>query len=138
MANDIDSIVSGERTIEMKHPGNGALLGIRVSIMSITDPRMKKIRRQITDERLRLEARGKNFKADDIEDNRNKVTFSAMTGWEWYGKNADGEQITFRGTVPEFNRKNVYDVFDSKEWFRDQIDEEIGQEKDFFEVSPEI
>lgn len=139
MANDLDDIVSHERTIEIHHPGDeDTKLGVRVTIMSLSDPRMKRIRRQITDERLKLDARGKNFKADDLEDNRNKVTFSAMTGWEWYGKNSKGEQITFKGKVPEFNRKNVFELFDAKEWFRDQIDAEIAEEKDFFEVSPSI
>ena len=130
---DISGIKSSERIIEMMHPATKELLGIRVSLMSLDDPRMKKIKRKITDDRLHLEARGKHFKAEQIDDNRNALTFGAMTGWDWYG-----QDVTFKGQKPEFNRANVYSVFDELTWFRDQLDEEIGETKAFFAVSETI
>ncbi|WP_128370574.1 hypothetical protein [Mesorhizobium sp. M1A.F.Ca.ET.072.01.1.1] len=138
---DISGIQPGERFIEITHPGNGRNIGVRVSIMSINDERMKPLKKQITNERLRLEARGKNFKADDIEDNANELTFKAMTGWQWYKINADGkedekgEQATFNGKVPDFNRASVISVFTKLPWLRNQIDEAISEEKDFFTAS---
>lgn len=139
---DISVYQPSERIIEITSPGRDVKnLGIRVSLMSIADPRMKRIKRKIQDRKLHLEARGKNFKADEIEDNRNDITFEAMTGWQWYkidadgNEAADGEQATFHGKVPAFVRKEVYGVFDELSWFRDQIDEAIGEEKDFFAQS---
>lgn len=139
---DISNYKPSERVLEIVHPGRNAVnLGIRVSFMSIADPRMKKIKRSIQNRKLQLDARGKNFKADEIEENRNDITFEAMTGWEWYkidkdgNEAADGEQANFHGKVPAFARREVYAVFDELSWFRDQIDEAIGEEKDFFALS---
>ena len=119
-----------ERVIEITHPGTGDPIGVRVSLMSITDARMVKIKRKIQDERLRLEARGKNFKADDIEENRNELSFRAMTGWEWYdGANFKGDKN------PVFNRATVDTVLTELPWFRDQIEEGVSDEKSFFTTS---
>lgn len=128
---DIGNIASSERTIDILHPGTKEPLGITVSLMHIDDPRLKKLKRRITDERLRLEQRGKAFKAEDIEENKNNLLFSAMTDWHW-GKDADGDQNTFRGEVPEFNRRNVVDVLDDKPWFAEQINEAVSDTEAFF------
>lgn len=130
---DISAIKTVERVVEITHPATKEPLGIRVSLMSIDDPRMKKLKRQITDRRLQLEARGKHFKADDIDENRNALAFSAMTGWEWYGKD-----VSFKGNKPAFDRVSVYAVFDELTWFRDHIETEISETKDFFAVSETI
>jgi len=130
---DISAIKSAERMVEIVHPATKEPLEIRVTLMSLDDERMKKIKRSITDRRLHLEARGKHFKADEIEDNRNALAFSAMTGWEWYGKD-----VSFKGKKPDFNRASVYAVFDELNWFRDQIETEISETKDFFAVSETI
>lgn len=128
---DIANIAPSERTIEIHHPANEAeLMEIRVSLMSINDKRMKKIKRRIHDEKLRLEARGKNFKSEDIEDNLQTMCFEAMTGWEWYGEDA-----TFHGEKPEFNKKNVLKVFTECEWFLDQVSEGVSEERAFFTKS---
>lgn len=138
---DISGIQPGERFIEITHPGTGRNIGVRVTIMSVQDERLKPLKKAITNERLRLEARGKNFKADDLEDNSNELVFKAMTGWQWYKINEDGkedakgEQATFGGKVPDFNRANVIAVFNKLPWFRNQIDEAISEEKDFFTAS---
>lgn len=140
---DISNIKTTERVLEILHPATKEQLGIRVTLMSLDDDRMKKTKRQITDRRLHLEARGKHFKADEIDDNRNNIAFGAMTGWEWYEqkeqKDANGkivlpfrEQPKFNGKVPDFNRANVSAVFDQLSWFREQIEEAISETKDFF------
>lgn len=123
---DISSLKTSERVIEITDPRNGDNLGIKVSIVAINDPRLKKLKRKITDERLRLEARGKNFKAGDVEENMNAILYTAMTGWVWE-KGSD-----FNGSVPEFTRENVFAVFEALPWFMNQIDEAVGDEKAFF------
>lgn len=123
---DISEIKTSERIIEIVHPKTNELIGVRVTIMGLNDPRLKKIKRKITDERLRLDARNKNFKADDIEENTYAIVFGAMTGWDWYG------DVDFKGKKPEFNRASVIQVFEELPWFLTQIDEAIGDEKAFF------
>ena len=140
---DLSKIKASERTVEILHPGTGEKLGVRVPLVSIDDDRMKAVKRSITDRRLHLEQRGKHFKAEEIEENRNNLLFKAMTGWEWYnptgnegdeGYDADA-MPDFGGEVPEFNRRNVVAVFEAMSWFRDQLDEAIGDEKAFFDNS---
>ena len=137
---DIAAITPQERFIDILHPVTEKPVGLRVGIMSISDPRMKRIKRKIQDEKLRLEARGKNFKSADIEENSNSLIVSAMTFWEWYnptGKKDDEgfdpeQDLTFKGKKPEFNEKNATEVLQELSWVADQISEEISNEKAFF------
>lgn len=124
---DINEIKPTDRTIDIVHPATGDKLGITVTILSIKDPELKEIKRKMTDERLRLEQRGKTFKAREIESNTNILLFKAMRDWSWEG------EATFKGEKPEFNRKNVLEVLEELEWLRDQIDAEVSDEKAFFQ-----
>lgn len=140
---DLSTLKTGDRTIEVASPVTGENLGIRISVMSIDDDRMQKVKRRITDERLRLEARGKVFKAEEIEENRHNLLFAAMSGWEWYnptGKEGDegydkDAAPTFEGSVPDFNRKDVINVLTKLSWLTDLINEAVGDTKAFFAVS---
>lgn len=130
---DISALKPSERLVEIHHPGDeNKPLGIRVTLMSIEDDRLKKLKRQFQDERIRLEARGKTMKAEDIETNRNLLALAAMTGWEWYAVNDGEEPAKFKGEIPAFNPKNVNAVFAEAPWFRDQIEKEIGDTSSFF------
>lgn len=138
---DIANIKPTERIIEIHHPKDETqLIGLRVGLLSIGDPAMKKIKRSITDEKQRLDARGKNFKAEDLENNQNRLIFGAMIFWEWYNPtgNPDDKEYdpnadcTFHGKKPEFTRPNVDSVLNELEWVADQLTEEISNEKAFF------
>lgn len=143
---DIANIKPIERTMEIVNPGTGAPLGVRVSIMSIDDDRLKRIKREITDERLKLDQKGKAPKSDDIERNGERLLFAATTGWEWYnptgkegGKDYDKDAMpSFNGEVPDYNPKNFYDIIRSLPWFADQIRDEIDETKAFFDNSKTI
>lgn len=124
---DIANIVPAERVIEIVHPVSQKEMGIRVSIRSINDPAMEKIKRKIRDEVARLESRGKYLKSEEVENNRINLAFAAMTGWEWYGKD-----VNFNGEKPDFNIKNVRDVFTKLAWFQEQVEQEISDETAFF------
>ena len=126
---DLKDIKPSGRDIQITHPATDEELGITVSVLSISDPAMHKIKRKIQDERLALERRGKNFKSDEIEENRNILTLSAMTGWKW------SKDAKFNGEKPEFNRKNVLAVFNELPWFRDQVEEAVSDESAFFQTS---
>lgn len=122
---DIANIKPQERTVEILHPSTGEKIGVRVSVMSITDPRLKTLKRRIQNEKNKLEQRGKFFKAEDVEANQNELLASAITSWEWY----DAE---FKGKKPEFSKETVQIVLTELEWFADQIATEISDEKAFF------
>ena len=122
---DISTLVPTDRVIEIKHPQTEQLLGIRVTIVSLNDSKLKAIRKRIVNKRLELEKRGKSFKADDIEENELDILVASVTSWEWY----DAE---FHGEKPVFNENNVRKVFGELPWFKDQVAEAVGDEKAFF------
>lgn len=126
---DLSTLKPVERVIPITHPGTGEELGVNVTVISLQDSRTKSIKRQIQNEKLKLEQRGKTFKAEDVEENLHIITFSAMVGWEWKGDN------TFNGGKPEFNKPTVLKVFKELPWFYEQIQNAIGDEQAFFTTS---
>lgn len=130
---DISEIKVSTRTIEIKHPKTGDNLGIRVTLKSLDDDTMTKTKRTITDRRLYLEQRGKSFKAEEIEENKNNLLVAAMTDWEWYKPTDDQDAPTFHGETPAFNNRTIRAVFGELAWFRDQVSEELGESKAFFD-----
>lgn len=142
---DISTVKTAVRSVEIKHPGTGDVLGIRLHIVHIDDERMAATKRKITDRRNHLEARNKTFTAEEIEENVRLLTFAGITGWEWYnptGKEGDegfdpGAMPDFHGDIPEFNRKNVNAMLIELSWFQTQAAEPMGDLKGFFAHSPE-
>lgn len=139
---DIRKIKPIERTIEIKKP-DGTPMGIRVRVMSVEDERLKKLKRTFTDERFKLESKGKSLKTEDVERNGNILLFTASLGWEWYnptgkegdhGYDADAMPM-FGDTVPEYNQRNFIEMLDELSWFGDQLREEIDDTKSFFDNS---
>lgn len=148
---DISQIKTGDRKIEILHPATGEKLGVRVSLLSIDDERLMKAKRAITDRRIYLEARGKSFKAEEIEENKTNLLFAAMTDWEWYAQPevrdpSDAKIIitpavecpSFHGEIPEFSRRNVIAVLAELSWFNDQVNEAVSETKAFFDNSKPI
>lgn len=139
---DIAKVKPQEAIHEILHPGNDQKLGIIVGILSLDDEAMKKIKRQINNERINLEKRGKAFDSDKIDANVSLLIFKAMTGWTWQAPLISeatettpavyGEAPTFHGEIPTFNQSNVFRVFDELPWFRDQLLERVGETKSFF------
>nr|DAU20382.1 MAG TPA: hypothetical protein [Caudoviricetes sp.] len=123
---DIAKLKPAERIIEIIHPATGENVGIRVTVISLVDERMKAVRRRFQNKKIELEKRGKTFKADDLEENATELLLNAITGWDWY----DAE---FNGEKPVFNEKNVKTVLNEFSWFKNQIVEAIDDEKAFFQ-----
>lgn len=140
---DLATLKPTERTIEITHPALGSPLGIRVTLLSIDDERMKRIKRQITDESLSRQAKNKPLKSDELERNTNMLMFTATTGWEWYNPTGDEGDAgydadampEFNGSVPVYNQKNFIDVVTDLPWFAEQVQEAIGETKAFFDSS---
>lgn len=137
---DIAAIVSTDRKVEIVHPATGERIGVRIKLVSIDDDRLTKVKRSIADRKIHLQARAKDFKAEELEENRHNLLFAAMLEWEWYSQDATNdtpaiEQPTFNGEVPEFNRRNAIDVFNKLPWFADQVNEAVGETQAFFDNS---
>lgn len=124
---DISAIKPSERTIEIKHPVSGENIGIRVTLMSPDDERLKPTIRAINDKAIYLKQRGKSFSADEVESNNIRLMIATITGWEWYTKD-----VSFKGRKPECNPESIREVLNSLEWFKKQIDEELSETKSFF------
>lgn len=125
---DLSNLKPADRIIEIVHPATEENLGVRVTVMSITDERMAKIKRRFQDERLRLEQRNKTFKAEEVENNLYELTAAAITSWEWYGPD-----VNFKGEKPNFDKYKAMQIFKELPWFHKQIQEAIGAEEDFFQ-----
>jgi hypothetical protein len=139
---DLSTLKPTNRTVEIKHPSTGHPLGIRVNIVSMDDDRLSKIKREILDRRLHLEQRGKTFKAEEVEANTHRLLFTATLGWEWYNPTgSEGDDgydpdamPNLEGEVLDFNERNFKRMLKFP-WFRDQINEELGETKAFFDNS---
>lgn len=139
MAN-IATIKPIEQTVEIMHPQTEQPIGIRVRVMSIEDDRLKRIKRTITDERLKLDAKGKALKTEDVERNGEKLLFGATLGWEWYNPTGDEGDAgydpdampDFNGKVPDFTQIEFTNVIRELPWFAEQLREKIDETKSFF------
>jgi len=137
---DLSTLKPSERTIEILHPATDLPIGIRVTLLSLEDDRMKSIRRQITDNSLKAQAKGKSFKSDELERNQHMLMFTGTTGWEWYNPTGeegddgyDPDQMpSFQGEKPAYNQKNFLAIAKELYWFADQVQEAIGDTKAFF------
>lgn len=140
---DLSTIKPETQTVEIKHPGTGMPLGVRVSMMSMQDERLQRFRRKLRDDAIRLEKRGKKMSAEQEEENGRDLAFTACTGWEWYnptGKEGDegfdeDAMPSFNGGVPDFNKKNFNEVTTTLPWFLNQLGELFEDDERFFNNS---
>ena len=123
---DFAELTPKERLVDILDPVKQEPTGIVVSLVSFDDPKLNSIKRKITDDRLRLESRGKTVNAADIENNEYAMIFAAMTGWSWNG------DAQFNKTKPEFNLKNVTEVLERLPWMKRQISSAIAEVDAFF------
>ena len=130
---DISGLKPAERIVEILNPKDKTPLGINVMLVSLDDERVKKIRRRIQDDRIRLESRGKSFKSEDVEENTISLLFACVTGWEW-GKDPSGEQNLWKGLKPDFNLKTFKEIITDLPWFGKQLEEAISDEESFFQT----
>ncbi len=130
---DYSKVAPQDRSIKIIGP-DGELTGISVVVMSVNDDRLKAARRKIQDRRIYLEARGKSFKSEELDENQSTVAFTAIVSWDW-GNDKHGKPNTFGEKPPVLDRKTAFAVFEKLGWIRDQIMAEISDEKSFFKDS---
>lgn len=148
---DLDKLFTPhEQTVEIVAPATGIPFGLRMTVISLDDDRLKRIKRNITDESLKLQAKGKAFKVDELERNSKALLFGATTRWEWYNPTGeegddgfdpeakpgfDGEKMSFGGPTPDFNQKNFYSLIEKYPPISDQLREALEDSKGFFDNS---
>lgn len=123
---DISSIVAAPRTVDIKHPATGEPIGLKVTLRPDSSDEVQAAKRKLINERLQRDVK---VTAERLENNRNLLLESAVSGWEWEG------DLTFDGSKPEFTSANLRKVLKKLHWVRDQIDAELGNDAAFFENS---
>lgn len=116
-----------EQIVDLIHPLTGDELNIKVSILPLSDERLVKVKRALLNKRLMLERRGKSFTAEELENYENDLLCSAVTGWIW------NPEIKFHNSVPEFSIDTLKQIFKELPWFKEQIQEFLQDEKNFFQ-----
>jgi hypothetical protein len=140
---DIAAIQPQERTIEIMHPVTELPLGLRVTMIGVDDPRLSTMRRSITDNQLRAQAKGKAPKFEEMNDDMVNMLSRAVIKFEWYnptgapgddGYDADALP-SYNGEQPDCNPKNVRGMLEMLPWFKDQVREAFDEKKAFFNNS---
>lgn len=122
---EINSLKPREQVVEIKHPKTKEELGIKISLVSLMDPKAKSLKRQFAIAKMERDRRGKDMTYDELEDNSMQLLLKVIVGWDW-GDN------TFNGEKPEFNEKNVKAVLTELEWLKLQLLEKLEDESSFF------
>lgn len=121
---DIANIRAKTRPIEITHPGNGQLLGIRVHLRPMSHDAVQAEIRQQRDDAIAAkgqitdQARAKNT---------TKLLGAAIESWEWYGEDA-----VYKGQKPEDKVEAYREVLSELEWMRKQLDVELGNAREFY------
>lgn len=126
---DLSSIKPAARKFDLTHPATDEKIGISVTLLPDSDPKVKAVRRKRMD--ATLANRRQKFTSAQAEAFTVDLLVAAIAGWEW-GKDANGEQNTFNGEVPEFTESNVRKVVKELDWFQDQVNRELGDDAAFY------
>lgn len=121
---DISSITAAERVVDIKHPATAEPIGLKVTLLPDTDPKVKAARRKFLNERLQ---RGMKVTAEKLEAQQLSIIEAAVGGWEWLG------DLTFHGEKPDFTEANLRKVLKELSWVKSQLDEELGDDAAFFQ-----
>src|SRR5690606_19588845 len=98
---DLSTIVATERTIDIKHPRTGQPVGLRITLLPDSHPKIRAASRKAMNERLTSRSKAT---AERIESARLDMLVAAVGGWEWLG------DLTFRGDRPEATPEAVREV----------------------------
>lgn len=128
---DLGTIRSQNSTVEIVHPGTGKKTGLILELRPMHDDAVKRVTNSIKDHRLKLAARNKNFKAEELESGRFEILSAAIAGWSW-GKDDDGKEASFAGEQLKYTPVNVRRILEI-DWIADQVDEALGDTGRFFQ-----
>lgn len=121
---DILAIQPDTITVEIKHPGTSAPIGLTLQCVSLESDQVKAVERAIKNRALRG---GRNtVTAEKIEDNTVEILSAAVVGWEW------ADDLTLGDLKkPPLNKANVAKLMQVG-WIAKQVDTALGDEAAFF------
>lgn len=122
---DIASIQATGRPVEITHPVTGENLGVRVTLLPDSDPKVKKVQREL--QNRQFEKRKLKLTAEQLEAQSFELLVAAIDGWEWYGEGA-----VFEGEKPAFTEDNVRRVLKKAVFIREQLAEEFNSREAFY------
>lgn len=79
---ELTTIVAAERVIDIKHPATEAPVGLRITLLPDTHPKVREASRKALDDRLM--GKGK-ITASKMEQGRTDMLVASVGGWEWKG-----------------------------------------------------
>lgn len=123
---DIGAIVAHNIKFDIKNPATGNPIGLRIELRPFTDPKIRSVQRKITDKRLKLAARRKDFNAEQLEQASYDQLIAAIVNWEWLGN------ANFKGEKLSFTDANARMLFDALPFIPAQIDEKLAEDEAFF------
>ena len=124
---DILSIKPNTISLDLKHPGTGAPLGVTLELVSMDSDEVKAVTRQIANANLRAKQAVQT--AEKAEGHVVAILSAAIVGWTWSAAaTLDGE------AKPALNAENKRKLL-SVPSISKQVDQALGNEADFFATS---
>jgi hypothetical protein len=128
---DVFSMIpQGSQPCKIVNPADGTETGFVVYVQSINSPAVKAVTKRIENARLKKQARGQNFTADEIRQNVIEIMKVAVTGWDW-GKDPNGVQSSAGGEQLPFNPGNLVRIAEVDQ-ITAQIDTFMSDDSRFF------
>lgn len=125
---DISTIVATARDIDIKHPVTDQPLGLTITLLPDTHPKVRAAARKALNDRM--SGKGK-ITAEQIEENQLALLCASVFGWDWQG------DLSFHGDKPEFTDANLRKVLKELSWVKEQIDAELVNRTEFFRSDEE-
>ncbi|QTK36150.1 hypothetical protein [Xanthomonas citri] len=120
---ELTTIVAAERAIDIKHPATEVPVGLRITLLPDTHPKVREASRKALDDRL--QGKGK-VTAAKMEQGRTDMLVASVGAWEWQG------DLTFHGAKPPLTDESVRKVLKELPWIGDQLEVELGNRAEFF------
>lgn len=112
------------------HPGTGKAMGLSLTIQSMKSEPVKAILKTLETEGFARRRRNKPLTVDEVRENAIRIMLVVVTGWRWH-EDADGNQGSAGGEQLPFTPENLRRILEIDD-VRDQIDEELKDEANFF------
>lgn len=120
---DIGEIKPIEQVIDVLHPKTGQETGLKLTICSAEDERVKSVQREQLDKRMKG---GKRRTVSQMESDNLDLLASSVVDLEWTG------DANLHGEKPKHSKQVVKELL-SQDWLRRQVDDAAGKTEDFYQ-----
>lgn len=122
---DLSKLVDTEHlyALHLHYPGNDAvMIPLTMQVRSSGSARVREINLRHGTERINKRVKGKNLDAGKLEREEYERVAACIASWEW-GKDKDGNQFDWKGSVPELTMAKAIEVLSEAEWIYEQVKE---------------